>query len=32
MMMMMMMIINIYITQIPCEYDQIRTTNKYEAN
>ena len=25
-------IINIYIAQIPCEYDQMRVTNKYDTN
>ena len=25
-------IINIYIMQIPCEYDQMRVTNKYDTN
>ena len=24
--------INIYIAQIPCEYDQMRVTNKYDTN
>ena len=24
--------INIYISQIPCEYDQMRVTNKYDTN
>ena len=26
-----MMIKNIYIAQIPCEYDQMRVTNKYDT-
>ena len=30
--MIMIMIINIYIAQIPCEYDQMRITNKYDTN
>ena len=25
-------IINIYTAQIPCEYDQMRITNKYDTN
>ena len=25
-------IINIYIAQIPCEYDQMRVTSKYDTN
>ena len=25
-------IINIYIAQMPCEYDQMRVTNKYDTN
>ena len=25
-------VINIYLAQIPCEYDQMRVTNKYDAN
>ena len=24
--------INIYIAQIPCEYDQMRVTNEYDTN
>ena len=27
-----LIIINIYIAQIPCEYDQMRITNKYDTN
>ena len=31
-MMIIIIIINIYITQIPCEYDQMRVTNQYDTN